>query len=108
MEFKQVNFYQLKPNTKYIITDLNGSFYYTGWFSVYLKNGKDIAHFKEVICTTPIKRHCGYVSFSYEPGRKYYTITSKKNEIQNAMEMRSLNLIIQTILGESKFNYLNI
>jgi len=55
MEFKQVNFYQLKRNTKYIITDLNGAFYYTGWFSIYLKNGKDTVQFKDVTCNVPIK-----------------------------------------------------
>jgi hypothetical protein len=108
MEFKQVNFYQLKPNTKYIITDLNGAFYSTGYFCVYVKGGKDVAHFKDVVCNIPIKRHCGYVTFSYEIGRKYYTIVSKKKDIQNAMESRAINLIIQNILGDTAFNYLNI
>ena len=108
MEFKQVNFYQLKPNIKYIITDLNGAFYYTGIFCIYVKGGKDIAHFKDVICNVPIKRHCGYVTFSYDIGRKYYTLDSKKDQIQNAMESRATNLIIQSILGDIHFNYLNI
>ena len=42
------------------------------------------------------------------PFCEYYEIVSKKNEIQNAMELRSLNLIIQTIIGDKYFNYLNI
>jgi len=108
MEFKQVNFYQLKTNIKYIVTDLNGAFYYTGYFCIYLKRGKDIAQFKDVICNVPIKRHCGYVTFSYDIGRKYYTLVSKKDQIQNAMESRAINLIIQNVLGDTNFNYLNI
>jgi len=105
MEFKQVNFYQLKRNTKYIITDLNGAFYYTGWFSIYLKNGKDTVQFKDVTCNVPIKRYCGYVSFSYDIGRKYYTLVSKKNEIQQAMETRAINKILKQITGDETFHY---
>ena len=103
LEFIQVNFYQLKPNKKYIITDLNGAFYYTGIFSSYHMCGKDVANFKEVICNVPIKRQCGYVSFSYEIGRKYYTIRSKKNDIQNAMEERALTKILTKIIGDDSF-----
>lgn len=105
MEFKEVNFYQLKSNTKYIITDLNGAFYYTGIFCLYVKGGKDIAHFKNVVCNVPIKRHCGYVTFSYEIGRKYYTLDSKKPQIQNAMELRSINKILKQITGDETFHY---
>jgi len=105
MEFKQVNFYQLKQNTKYIITDLNGAFYYTGWFSDHSKNGKDLAYFSNVTCNVPIKRYCGYVTFSYDIGRKYYTLVSKKNEIQNAMETRAMNKILKQITGDESFHY---
>jgi len=105
MEFKQVNFYQLKSNTKYIITDLNGAFYYTGIFCLYVKGGKDIAHFKNVMCNVPIKRYCGYVTFSYEIGRKYYTIDSKKDQIQNIMELRAINKILKQITGDETFHY---
>jgi len=42
------------------------------------------------------------------PFCEYYEIVSKKNDIQNAMELRAINLIIQTILGDTTFNYLNI
>jgi len=103
MTMEQVNFYQLKINRKYIITDLNGTFYYTGIFCQYHKCGKDIANFKDVICTNPIKRPCGYVSFSYEIGRKYYMILSKKKEIQNAMESRGLSIILKQITGDETF-----
>jgi hypothetical protein len=35
----------------------------------------------------------------------YYEIISKKNDIQNAMEERALNLILQKIIGDNYFNY---
>jgi hypothetical protein len=103
LEFVQVNFYQLKPHKKYIITDLNGAFYYTGIFSNYHMIGKHVANFKHVMCTVPMKRECGYVTFSYDIGRKYYTIRSKKNEIQNKMEKRALAKILTTIIGDDSF-----
>ena len=105
MEFKQVNFYQLKRNTKYIITDLNGAFYYTGQFCLYIKNGKECAHFSNVTCNVPVKRYCGYVTFSYDIGRKYYTLASKKDKIQNAMESRAINKILKQITGDDTFHY---
>ena len=103
LNFDQINFYQLKPNKKYIVTDLNGAFYYTGTFTHYHKSGKDIANFKNVICNIPIKRQCGYITFSYDIGRKYYTIRSKKNEIQNEMEKRALTKILTNIIGDESF-----
>lgn len=36
----------------------------------------------------------------------YYEIVSKKQEIQDAMELRALNLIIQNIIGDKYFKYL--
>ena len=104
LEFEQVNFYQLKPK-KYIITDINGAFYYTGIFTHHHMSGKDVANFKEVICHVPIKRQCGYITFSYDIGRKYYTIRSKKTEIQNAMEERALTKILTKIIGDESFSW---
>ena len=103
LNFDQTNFYQLKQNKKYIITDLNGAFYYTGIFTHYHTCGKDIANFKNVICNAPIQRHCGYITFSYDIGRKYYTVRSKKKEIQNAMEARALSKILTSIIGDESF-----
>ena len=38
-----------------------------------------------------------------EPECNYYEFVSKKNEIQNAMESRSLKLILQNIIGDKMF-----
>ena len=35
----------------------------------------------------------------------YYEMASKKNDIQNAMEERALNLILQKIIGDNYFKY---
>ena len=101
--FEQVNFYHLKPNKKYRITDLNGTFHYTGKFSNYREN---IAFFKEVVCINPIERDCGYVTFSYNIGRKFYSVKSKKQEIQQSMETRAINKIIHEIIGDNCFKWL--
>jgi hypothetical protein len=37
----------------------------------------------------------------------YYEMVSKKHDIQNAMEERALNLILQQIIGDNYFNYKN-
>jgi hypothetical protein len=105
MDMEQVNFYQLKPNHKYIITDLHGAFYYIGTFNLHRYSGNDIAIFKNVICTSPIERPCGYMSYSYSISRKFYTLISKKKEIQQAMETRALNKILQKIIGDELFEW---
>ena len=109
-KFCQVNFYHIKPNKKYIITDMVGIFHYVGIFSHYQKGhyqkmGKDIAIFKNVICTSPYDRPCGYVSFSYSVERKFYTLISKKIQIQDAMEARALIKILKKITGDDLFTW---
>ena len=101
---EQVNFYHLKPNHKYMITDLNGVFYYIGTFNLY-RNSGNVAIFKNVICTSPIERSCGYMSYSYSASRKFYTLISKKKEIQQAMETRALNKILKQIIGDPLFEW---
>jgi len=100
-KFCQVNFYHLKENTKYIITDMVGIFHYVGWFNNYQHVGNDIAVFKNVVCTSPYSRQCGYVTFSYSVERQFYILISKKKEIQEAMEMRALSKILKQIIDES-------
>ena len=39
------------------------------------------------------------------PNCHYYEIVSKKKEIQEAMESRSLNLILQNIIGDKMFRW---
>ena len=101
-KFCQVNFYHLKHNTKYIITDMIGIFHYVGWFNHYQNMG-DIAVFKNVVCTSPYSRPCGYVTFSYSVERKFYILISKKKKIQEAMELRALSKILKQIIGDESF-----
>jgi hypothetical protein len=104
--FSQVNYFHLIPNTKYMVTDLYGVYYYTGTFICYdTSTSSDIASFKNVMGLTPVKRPCGYVNFSYSIGRKFYEFVSKKKEIQESMEARALIMIIQNIIGDKCFKY---
>jgi hypothetical protein len=102
---EQVNFYQLKKNYKYIVTDLYGVFHYVGTFDHYRHSANDMVIFKNVVCINPIERPCGYVNFSYSISRKFYTLVSKKKEIQQSMETRALNKIIQNIIGDELFEW---
>lgn len=102
---EQVNFYQLKPKNKYIVSDLHGAFHYVGTFDHYRHSANDMAIFKNVICINPIKRPCGYVNFSYNIARKFYRLVSKKKEIQQAMETRAVNKILKMITGDELFEW---
>ena len=102
---EQINFYQLKQNHKYMITDLHGAFHYIGTFDHYRHSANDMVIFKNVICTTPIERPCGYVNFSYNISRKFYTLISKKKEIQNAMETRALSKILKIASQDELFEW---
>ena len=104
-KFCEVNFYHLEENKKYIITDLVGIFHYVGWFNNYRNMGNDIAVFKNVVCTSPYERPCGYVTFSYSIERKFYTLISKKKQIQDAMEARALNKVLKKITDEELFTW---
>jgi len=104
-KFTQVNFYHLKKNHKYIVTEIYGVFHYVGIFSHYQKGSIDMVIFKNVICINPVERQCGYVTFSYQVGRRFYTIVSKKKEIQEAMEARALSKILNQITGDDLFKW---
>jgi len=102
-KFCQVQFYHLQLNKKYIITDLDGIFHYVGWFNNYRNMGNDIAVFKNVVCTNPYSRPCGYVTFAYSVERKFYTLISKKKKIQDDMEARALKKVLNKITGDELF-----
>ena len=104
-KFGQINFYHLKKNHKYIITEIYGVFHYVGIFSHYQKGSIDMVIFKNVTCINPVERSCGYVTFSYQIGRRFYTIISKKKQIQEAMELRALNKILKNIIGDETFKW---
>jgi hypothetical protein len=102
-KYYQVNFYHLEKNKKYMITELHGIFHYIGIFDHYEKGSIDKAIFKKVTCINPVERSCGYVTFSYQISRRFYTIVSKKKEIQEAMETRGLSKILTQIIGDESF-----
>ena len=101
-KYIQVNFYHLERYKRYIVTELHGIFHYVGTFDHYEKGSIDKVIFKNVTCINP-ERPCGYVTFSYQIGRRFYTIVSKKKEIQEAMELRALYKILKKITGDESF-----
>jgi len=102
-KYYQVNFYHLQRNKRYIVTELHGIFHYVGTFDHYEKGSIDKVIFKNVTCINPIERSCGYITFSYQIGRRFYTIVSKKKQIQDAMELRGLAKILKKITGDDTF-----
>lgn len=102
-KYGEVNFYHLQRNKKYIITELNGIYHYVGIFDHYERGSIDKVIFKKVKCINPIERSCGYLTFSYQIGRRFYTIISKKKEIQAAMELRALSKILKQITCDESF-----
>ena len=99
-KFEQVHFYHLVSNHKYIITDLYGVFHYVGIFS---HEEYDTVMFKNVSSISPLERYCGNVTFSYEIGRRFYRLISKKEIIQETMESRAINKILQKITCDNNF-----
>lgn len=102
-KYSQVNFYHLQRNKRYIVTELHGIFHYVGTFDQYEKGSIDKVIFKNVNCINPVERPCGYITFSYQIGRRFYTIISKKKEIQEAMESRALSKILKQITCDETF-----
>ena len=45
------------------------------------------------------------IDFIYDVGLLFYTIVSKKKQIQDSMEQRALNKIIQKITGDDSFEW---
>jgi hypothetical protein len=99
LEFKEIEDYgNFIKNQKYI--------------QIYQKNDHTIVDI--VIYREDYSNYRFYLSFSlYKQLQRYksdhicnyYEIVSKKKEIQEAMESRALNLILQNIIGDKMFRW---
>ena len=99
LEFEQEHFYKLIPNTKYYISSICE---YIGTFHEYQSD--DLAIFRNVYkCHAGSYSDCGYVTFAYKLERKFYKIKSSKERIQQAMEQRATNKLLQKITGDELF-----
>lgn len=114
--FKETKSNGLVKNTKYItmkyVCDLN-CVYYTGIFTGYtyeshIDNYLFVAsNFDNATVTvvyTNTKTDIRVIKF-YDELKEYYYVDFQKEKIQNAMELRAVNIILQRIIGDNIFKY---
>jgi len=103
MEFEEVRFLSLNPHEKYKI--LWEDLIYTGTFdevSVYYP--KIFAIFMNVRIKTTVLPFL-YVQTFPPIQSKFYRAILKKRQIQQAMEQRAINLVLQRITGDPNFQW---
>uniref|UniRef100_A0A6C0ET17 Uncharacterized protein n=1 Tax=viral metagenome TaxID=1070528 RepID=A0A6C0ET17_9ZZZZ len=100
---KEVNFNHLNNGDKYIIKR-KGTIHFIGKFINYTNN---IANFdKAYSIHGTIKINVQDLCIYYERNSyKYYRVILQKNKIQEEMELRVVNLLLQRIIGDTSFKY---
>jgi len=119
--FEKVEFNNLVKDTKYIIKRHNKA-YYTGIFRKnIIKGGDNVSEFYNISALYDMhymgERNCynansvtgmrymGEISFYNDIHRTYYELDHQKEKIQEAMESRAVNKILQKITGDDTFKY---
>jgi hypothetical protein len=108
---KEVGFNNLKKGTKYIIKRCN-EIHFIGNFNYYITNYENSANFnnaysingttKIFVCTLNFyDKKSRYEILNH----KYYKVIYKKEKIQQAMELRAVNIILRSIIGDASFVY---
>jgi len=102
MSLKEVKFDSL-INTTYIIKRFHKKIY-KGQFKGYYYYMGPMSSFENVY---DFKRKIfgGRVSFHNEAYITFHTIKSQKEQIQDAMELRAINKVLQRITGDLTFAY---
>ena len=95
--FEEINFYDLQIGNEYFITGEDNIIYYRGIFE---GHAFTCAEFHSIQLVYPY--FIDYVdrAFHLYPKRYYYKFVSKKKEIQQNMETRAINKILQRITGD--------
>ena len=103
--FEPISFHNLIIGKEYFITGAElDIIYYKGIFEGYEYNS---TKFYSLDLIYPFfHNYCDYRAFHYYPIRYYYQFVSKKKEIQQAMETRALNKIVQKIIGDEHFEWI--
>jgi hypothetical protein len=102
--FEKVEFNNLVKDTKYIIKRHNKA-YYTGKFSVYSFCMGEISHFCDARDISGHETYVWKIEFYNDKSRTYHKIVQQKEKIQSAMELRAVNIILRSIIGDDTFNY---
>lgn len=108
IQFKELPYLEFKKNETYVFIK-NRKYILISKQSIHSTTRVHIAVYREYYEST----RC-YIEFSLykelqqyksnkPPYSEYYEIHSKKKSIQNAMEERALNLILQTIIGDKYY-----
>ena len=111
MKFKEVNYNDLRLGTKYVIIHQCMNKVYVGIFNGYCNNYsiREISFWRKTYLSylTQNKKYLlGDVSFNkYTYKKKYMILESQREEIQNNMETRAINIILRMILGDNNFCY---
>ena len=114
-QLKKVKFFELKQGKKYLISYYKDTQMYEAVFEKYYTDffGRTDATFIHYYMIVPFEDKPSNNSvctlsklilgdFAH---KKIYTIVSKKRQIQDAMEHRALNKIIQKITGDETFEW---
>jgi hypothetical protein len=110
MKFKELPYLEFKLKE---IEDYNNFIKNQKYIQVCQKNNYTIVNI--VIYREEYKNYTFYLSFTLykeieryetnEISNCYYEVVSKKQQIQDAMELRSLNLILQNIIRDKMFQW---
>ena len=112
MEFKQVPLDSLTINKRYKIMYEDGCGYiYAKLHSIHLDSMEDTLVFRNISYifkrkTPYIPPYDGYVISKKNLPRASFYIPKNKELVQQSMEKRALNKIIQQIIGDDHFEYL--
>ena len=102
--FEEINFYDLQICDEYFITGSEiDIIYYRGIFEGHAFN---CAKFHSIQLVYPYYLDYGERAFHLYPKRYYYKFVSKKKEIQQYMETRAINSILQRVIGDEYFQWL--
>lgn len=102
--FEEINFYDLKIGNEYFITGEEiDIIYYKGIFEGHAFNCAEF-HSIQLVYPYFIDNYCDR-AFHLYPKRYYYKFVSKKKEIQQNMETRAINKVLQRIIGDDCFKW---
>ncbi len=102
--FKETNINELIFGKKYIIIKYTGSCY-IGKFTGYTDEYDFATNFDnaKIICN---EHKTDIINMRvYGTRAEYYCVDFQKGKIQNAMELRAVNLILQRVVGDITFKY---
>ena len=101
--FEEIEFNDLKIGKEYFITGSEiDVIYYKGIFEGHSYNS---AKFHSLKLLFPFYMNFGDRAFHVCLKRYYYQFVSKKKEIQQNMETRAINKLLQTVTGDECFEW---